>query len=386
MHEMRVAGSIVFLGVLFLGLVSGFSNSAHAERVFVTRANGEQGQGWLFGTFDRAGDRRCWIALPAHVVGERKGFLDASLSPFNFSTEDGKIGSSGMPVSVRQSDKARALFVGYIDLAFAPVGAGFKGADCLSQLGLLELVYDVISKKRLELDVVTLSEERFDIFQMTLKRAGSQESKAIQILKPLSKQDAEDYLKGGLSGATASFSHHGREVPFAMITAAVDTAKAIRFDAIQKAFDPIRLRIISGEFKNNRKSGGSIPFEIVDLDGILLGEISNANRLRQTGSCWKMAPRGGRRSVRLTLEPNADVPISGLLFFHAPNCLAEKMKIGIGVSHNGGQSWAKMTDCVIEGNSSSQTACPFRLRGAASIRITSTARVSSLSRIAILPR
>lgn len=382
---MRAARSLVVFGALFIGLVSGFPGSAVAERVFVTRANGEQGQGWLFGSTDRAGDRRCWVALPAHVVGEREGFLGASLSPFNFSTENGKIGSSGMPVSARQPDKSGALPDDDIDLAFARVDAGFKGTDCLSQLGLLEFVYDLVSKKRLELDIVTFSEGRFDIFQMVLKRAGLRENKAIQILLPLSKQDAADYLKGGLSGATASFSHHGREVPFAMITAAIGYAKAIRFDAIQKAFGPIKLQIVGDEFKNNQEYGGSIPFRIVDLDGILFGESSNASRLQQPDSCWKLAPKGGHRSVRLTLEPNAEVPISGLLFFHAPNCLEEKMKIGIDVSHNDGQSWVRMTDCVIEGNSS-RTACPFRLRTAAAIRVTSTARVTSFSRIAILPQ
>ncbi|TYC53437.1 hypothetical protein FMN50_15135 [Rhodobacterales bacterium] len=358
---------------------------ALAERVYVTRSNGEQGQGWLFGAKDRAGDLRCWVALPSHVVGERSRFEDPQLHPFDFRTASGRSGSSGVPVSVRQLDNAEAVLGRNPDLAFAAV-SGFRGGECLSRLGLPELVYDLKARQNLELDVVTIGDGRQNIFRMRVSRTGLDGNKAIQLLDPLTDEDAAKYLKGGVSGAIATFPYLGDDIPFAMIVANLDnSARAIRFDAIRKSFEPIKRKILMRDVKSSADTAGTIPYRIVRLDGISVLNDSGMERLSDPAKCWKMAPKGGKTAVVLELEPDLDLPLSGVVFRRDDTCGTGGIDIGIDVSYNEGRSWSRVSDCALE-EQMEETYCRFNLRKAASIRISAKARVAAFSQILLQPK
>lgn len=377
---------INFLITLFLCI--GFTSPAQAERVFIERSNkkGEQGQGWLFGAKNRAGDMICWVALPTHVAGWRKGFGNQSLEAFSFQTSKRKQGISGRPLSVHQNERARGLLGSDLDLAFAPVVSGFRNGECMSRLGLPPLVYDFVSTKKLIVDTVNISNKRFDLFQMSLRRGGLGKNNFVQIFELTSMKD-KVYLKGGLSGGVVTFPYQGHSHPYAMITAvntANSTVQGIRFDAIMKAFGPIRTSINAANGSSVESGGSSLPYRIVDYEGKFDPAHAAPELLSQSDTCWKMVPAGGQRMVRLSVEPDNHVPISAISFRRTPTCGLDAIQIGVDVSYDEGQSWVRISDCPFR-KGEVETECRLNLSQARSLRVTAIGRVFSLSEMRLLP-
>lgn len=379
--------NLLFRFIIIIFLFLGITQQVQAERVFIERQNGEQGQGWLFGAKDRLGDMRCWIALPAHVAGWRNGFEGQPLKACAFRTSAGRQGITRIPVSVSQSKKAQDLFGHNLDLAFASVKSGFRNGECLSRLGLSSFVYDATSRKKMNVDAVSISKKRFDLFQMSLKRGGLGTVNHMQIFEPVFPDDKAIYLKGGLSGSIVTFDYLGHTHPFAMITSvnpANSTAGGIRFDAIAKAFVHLRAQINTEESRTENFQQGSLPYRIVQYEGKLDSSHAAQEVLSQPETCWKMVPSGGQKMVRLYIEPERYTPISSIVFLRDPSCGANAIQIGVDVSYDKGVSWVRLADCpLISGAIESR--CDLYLSQATSLRITAIGRIFSLSEMRMLP-
>ncbi|MCF3936401.1 hypothetical protein L1787_23695 [Acuticoccus sp. M5D2P5] len=379
--------------VLVLLILVGTLGRAAAEPVFV-RAGEAVGHGWLFGS-PRAGGQ-CWIALPEHVAGSEKSFVYFA---------DGIGGEAGPAIAVEDVPGAVAAAGGTSDLAFAPVaGEGRSGTGrCLSRLGPPSSAWGAMMRSaRDDLVVNSFVETHFRPIQLRIEGAGIQrpieieniaavdgasttrvKAKGLVNLSAADPEDAERYFLKGLSGSVVQVkasigSGPASLEPFAMVLQVPKVKSyviALRFDFIRSAFELVEAYEIT-------HAARPVAFQVAGFDGMVLAPVVGPSSLDDPDTCWRLAPRGGERSVSLYLALEAGNAARDLTVEQAPGCGEAPLPFVVEQRARPSDNWSVHRDCETVATLPEQAGCALDLRGPRQIRVRISGRsVIGLSRL-----
>lgn len=343
------------------------AQAAVAERVLVHSGDGEEGHAWLFGSRG-PGAGECWLAVPLHVIS-KAGRVP---KPFTFTDRSGRSGESSQPIGVESVPAALEAAAGIRDLAFARAVSGRKKGECLSRLGLPPYAYDAALRRSPELTVFNLLPTSFGIFKVVVSRAGVSSGGGKLELKPLRREDADNYLKQGLSGAVAEISRTEGTLPFAMVLQAdarAGTAWAIRFDLIRSAFAEIEAFDRQSRRQDQIETEG-VPYRIVEFDGLSLEPSTGPSSLNDPGTCWRVAPRGGRAQASIIIELSDPTDrISAVAVVQIAGCGDPSVEYTIDQRVPNRTDWIRAARCSTVEDASRST-CYLDLGGPRQLRIS----------------
>lgn len=285
-----------------------------AETIYVD-ANGEHGQGWLFGA---RSDGNCWIALPWHVVAR---LPSDPVHPVFYTDQKGRSGETDLPVHVTEVPGAQQAAGGADDLGFARIVAGRENGNCSSRLGLPPLAYVEALRNPQDL-VLTIAQKRSTLkVDVKLLRSLADEFGGSTLLVRAARDtDAENFM-GGASGAVVQGNWNGHLYPLAMglsVPRGTQNLRALRFDRIADAFAVVQAAQRPAEAPEPTRQ--TPVAKITGIEATVTEGSTPLNQLVTTTGCWRGAPAQGKRYVEFSVFVADPGYITEIHLQAAPDC------------------------------------------------------------------